>query len=225
FFSVDSLPIFLPEVPATSGNVVLTICENDNPDCCTVFEFASLQCAPECMIGPVSATVSDCDSAGLFFVTLDFDVASGDPGGFTVLGNGNNYGTFAYSEVPVTIGPFPGDSSTAYEFIVVDNGTPNCSNFAEVGVVNCETTGLFGPPIETTQLEVFGSGSRPWFRVPADAVEMTMWSLDGRPVQVLADISTRDVVFLRSDNGVPGLYLVHVTGAERTYVAKVFLAE
>lgn len=93
-------------------------------------------CSDECNITEVIAEITECDGE-VFGVELDV-VGSNLGDQFIVVGNGNNYGTFSYADLPIFLGPFEGDNETVYEFGVIDLLNPTCTNFTEVGPVNCQ---------------------------------------------------------------------------------------
>ena len=90
----------------------------------------------QCAIFDLVATPGDCIN-GQFYVTLNFQFAGVGGDGFKVQGNGVNYGTFNYNNVPLTLGPLPGNGSTPYEFVVRDFNHPDCSDFFVLGAVDC----------------------------------------------------------------------------------------
>ncbi len=96
---------------------------------------------PNCYIGEIDAAVLPCNEAGDFFVLLDFEYENVGEQGFSVLGNGNDYGDFEYDDLPVEIGPLAGDGVTVYEFIVKDNENPDCSNWTGIDPVDCNGGG------------------------------------------------------------------------------------
>jgi hypothetical protein len=72
-----------------------------------------------------------------YFVKLDFK-HSGGTNQYTVTGNGNNYGTFPYSQNPVTLGPFNSPASaTNLEFVVKDAVLANCFDEVVISVPGC----------------------------------------------------------------------------------------
>ncbi len=120
--------------------VVLTINDNDNPNCATAYTFIAPNCSTgECEIGAITATILDCNNNnGNFAVSLDFESAN-TSGSFSVHGNGNNYGTWSYNSLPIIIDGLAGDGNTVYEFVINDNDFPNCvSNYTTVTAPNCE---------------------------------------------------------------------------------------
>lgn len=90
----------------------------------------------QCLINNLSITKLPCDQLGAFFVDIDFD-HSGSGTTFRISGNGNNYGIFNYSQLPLRLGPFDGNCTTIYEFAVRDTQNPNCLAFKGLGKVCC----------------------------------------------------------------------------------------
>jgi len=91
----------------------------------------------QCEIGGLSIEVSECNDADRFSITLNFEYDEVGIAGFQVLGNGANYGTFQYEDLPVTIEGLFGNCVTDYEFIVRDVQDPTCSAFSGIGVICC----------------------------------------------------------------------------------------
>ena len=121
---------------------------------------------PVCWIDSVTATVVDCEQ-GQFFVVLDFYHA-GTSDSFSVAGNGHQYGTFPYGNVPITLGPLPANGTTPYEFVVIDQTHDFCSNFVELGTVSCDTTHceIFHLEVET---ECTNAGYEAWVNFEVQA--------------------------------------------------------
>ncbi len=136
----DNLPAepIVQEIPCNLPSpILLTVCYHETPDCCTAIELELPACA-DCHISNVEAVHTPCNADGFFEVNLNFDYMNvGDQ--FKVVGNGTNYGLFSYADLPITLGPFEGDGTTVYEFIVTDVADPNCSGYTEIGPVDCNT--------------------------------------------------------------------------------------
>lgn len=105
---------------------------NFNPD--TMLECGS------CNIDSVFVEAGECDSLGYFMLELDFTVENPQSSGFSVKGNGTTYGAFDYGQTSYMIGPLLGDGTTEYEFVVIDNDNEDCSDFYELGTVDCPQT-------------------------------------------------------------------------------------
>ena len=104
----------------------------------------------QCEIGELEATPTPCDSNGFFNLIMDFDYANIGNQGFTIEGNGGMYGTYEYSDLPITIYHLEGDGTTFYEFVVRDVEFPDCHNYTELGVIHCD-----GGPCLIWNVDVF----------------------------------------------------------------------
>lgn len=91
----------------------------------------------QCTLENLSIETEECTPNDVFSVMISFDVTEGGAAGFTVLGNGANYGEFSYDELPILINALPGNCVTSYEFIVRDLTDPTCAIFDELGVICC----------------------------------------------------------------------------------------
>jgi len=99
---------------------------------CLSFHTSHAQCA----LTDLEVT-SECSSETMFSVSINFNFEGIGGLGFQVFGNGTNYGTFQYNNLPITIDDLFGNCETEYEFIVRDVLNPQCSTFEELGVVCC----------------------------------------------------------------------------------------
>ncbi len=91
----------------------------------------------QCSINNATVSSQGCQENNFFSAVIDFDVEN--PGsGFTIMGNGQNYGTFSYDELPVSISGLIGDCQFEYSFIVRDIDDPLCSILLDLGSVCCE---------------------------------------------------------------------------------------
>ncbi|MEM9547342.1 MAG: T9SS type A sorting domain-containing protein [Bacteroidota bacterium] len=132
----------------------LIINENDNPDCSVTGEFEN-PCfeSEDCFIGEIDIEVSECDG-NLFFVVINFEYANTSDE-FKVVGNGNNYGTFSYTELPITIDGLEADCDLEFEFIVADIDNNDCASDVGIGEVCCDgdDCDLFDLVIETSECD------------------------------------------------------------------------
>ncbi len=140
-FPYEGLTQFIANVgPFETDHFLVTICDNDNPGCCTTFEVATPDCGGnnDCVINHVIVEAHDCNADGYFFVDLEVVGENFGNQGFSVLGNGNDYGDFSYEEPYITLGPFAGDGESVYEFVVIDNQYEGCSNYGVIGPIDCD---------------------------------------------------------------------------------------
>jgi hypothetical protein len=102
---------------------------------------AFLAAQTNCQIFDLTATAVDFENCE-FYVVLNFE-HSATTNQFTVQGNGTNYGTFAYSSNPLTLGPFAAapNAPTTLEFVVRDVVFPGeCFDEVTITVPPCATT-------------------------------------------------------------------------------------
>ena len=105
-----------------------------------------MDCSPDCVIDDLVVDAKDCNGDGNFFVVLDFFHAHTSDS-FYVFGNGRAEGPFAYSQLPIQLGPYPGDCRTEYEFVVIDQKDPLCKAAYDLGKICCD-------PCEIKELNV-----------------------------------------------------------------------
>lgn len=92
----------------------------------------------QCKITEAIVELKDCDVNGKFYATIDLEY-EGTSSNFKLRGNGLNIGTYSYSELPITVGPFEGDCTTAYNFFIQDSEDLSCSIFYEIGKKCCKS--------------------------------------------------------------------------------------
>jgi hypothetical protein len=146
FYSLGDLPITIENFPDGDLEVpYVNVCINDAPDCCFENEFVAPSCGVDCGIFALQIEPQECDAEGNFLIDFSFTVEGQDNEGFTVLGNGMNYGNFAYGELFYTVGPFVGNGVALYELIIQDLENTDCQNFIAFGAVDCSTPNLVWP--------------------------------------------------------------------------------
>jgi len=134
YYQYSQLPLSLNELPSSNNATYNTIvvCANDNPNCCDTLKVLN-PCI--CTIYNLQARVLDCnEDAGTFSIKFNFKhhLASDS---FKIGGNGVTYGTFAYSQLPVTITGLTFSDSLDYEFLIIDKEEPFCFSIYELGKV------------------------------------------------------------------------------------------
>lgn len=108
-----------------------------SPSCYSYYELAPVDCSNPCTISNVIAEALACDADGNFLVDIAFDYDKVGGSGFTIRGNGMEYGKFEYGQDYYTVGPLAGDGNTVFEFVIVDNDNPDCSGFATLNAPDC----------------------------------------------------------------------------------------
>ncbi|HLF62710.1 MAG TPA: hypothetical protein VI603_03120 [Saprospiraceae bacterium] len=214
-------PLLLVSIPESEEVIVLRICSVENPNCCTELEFQGMHCPDTpCEITGVVALVSDPDTAGLFTVTLDFEF-NNVGAAFTVFGNGNQYGVFTYNNVPLTLDQLECDSTISWEFIVQDLQNTGCFDVANVGLVYCDTVGIFSDPSQALPLDIFYGKTGASFVIPDHSTQFLIWTYDGRLLTTDHDIEAGERLFFSKYIAMPGFYVVQVRTAEKIYVGKL----
>ncbi len=126
---------------AGDGQTIYNIFVFDRTDataCSGSTTLSPVNCLP-CELTDLTTRITNCDSDGNFSVWIDFDAQNGSTDGFSIGGNGNDYGSYAYAELPIQLGPFAGNAASVYEFIIRDNQDNNCTIETTVGPVDCDT--------------------------------------------------------------------------------------
>ncbi|MCF8237141.1 MAG: T9SS type A sorting domain-containing protein, partial [Saprospiraceae bacterium] len=152
YYQYAQLPLTISNFPKSGGNNDwIKVCDNDNENCCKVLEFDTKECGNngDCSIKELEAIVGDCNEDDLFYVTINFVAMNPGSQGFSILGNGMNYGSFSYDSIPIILGPFEGNCDKEWEFVVKDNEFEFCSKGIDVGKVCCNVE-----PCEIYDLEV-----------------------------------------------------------------------
>jgi hypothetical protein len=102
---------------------------------------ATFQLNAQCEIYNIHFELYDCDGDGNFKIDIEFDHVGTGAEGFSVFGNGNNYGSFSYDDPFITIGPLEGDGVSVYEFIIKDNQVDCSGTFGiDAPLCNCQIT-------------------------------------------------------------------------------------
>lgn len=118
-----------------ADSIKLMVCDH-NTDCCELLTFPPIDCNPNnCEFYNVS--IDPTCLVNNFVVTIDFEHENHPSDSFTVRGNGINYGKFAYTELPITLGPLNGNSNIEWEFVIRDSDLESCSEVILLGQYHC----------------------------------------------------------------------------------------
>ena len=116
-----------------------------------LFLSARLFSQSNCSIFDLTATIVQNNPGGCeYWVKLDFEF-TGTTNQFKVQGNGIQYGTFTYNQLPLLLGPFQATSvSTVREFVVRDLILNDCQDDVTVNSPVCNTN-----PVNCQILDLF----------------------------------------------------------------------
>ncbi|MEZ4920630.1 MAG: hypothetical protein R2792_16125 [Saprospiraceae bacterium] len=143
-FPLSQLPLHIPNFPGDGGpNDVVTICINDQPNCCATVEFPAPNCGSDCEIYDFVLETGDCTGDSTYVVEFNFQVDN--PGSATMYGvwaNGQYYGSFDLADLPKTIQDFPwngGANDVIKVCLMPDdpNEDPYCCKVYEFPVPPC----------------------------------------------------------------------------------------
>ena len=137
YFPLNELPVtILNFEPSGNDYDFLTVCINDMPNCCASVEFMALNCPNNgCEIWDIVVETYNCDDNNQFLVDINFNYQNTSDS-FVVVGNGNNYGTFAYEDLFILLGPFEGNGQIL-EFIFIDQQDESCNAEVVIEAPNC----------------------------------------------------------------------------------------
>lgn len=138
-FAYADLPI---EISNLEGNCDLNyefvVIDLDDETCAADIGIGEVCCGEDdCEISELLIVPTECDDEGEFYAVILFEY-EGTSESFSVLGNGNNYGTYEYEDLPIAVGPLDADCDTDYEFVIVDQSQESCIEEYELGTVCCE---------------------------------------------------------------------------------------
>jgi hypothetical protein len=155
-------------------------------------------------------------------VTLDFEFDQVPGEGFSIAGNGVQYGNFTYSSLPIILGPFVANDEIQWEFVVADLVNPGCLDFIDVGQISCEISSvLFPDPVNT--LDIYYVEGMAHLVIPEDNILLNIYAIDGRNIYRKAGFSKNEIVALDMFGRSFGIYLVKIQSEGRFYVGKVYL--
>ena len=135
-YPYSAVPLTLENIPSRDLDYeFIKVCDSQN-DCCAEIEFMTNDCPPTCLIENVIAEALYCIEDEIY-IQINFDHSHTTAARFEVVGNGNNYGTFFYSSLPVIIQDDFNPEST-YDLIVRDKENRNCLNYFALENPTCE---------------------------------------------------------------------------------------
>lgn len=135
----------------------ITICM-DSDRCCNenVFEIPDCEYFG-CVINDVTYTELF-DTMGRFWLKIDFQFENTSDK-FSISGNGKNYGSFDYSNLPIILGAFNCDDSLDLEFEIKDFKAESCTYILKPGEIICPTSGV-SDELEQNHWKIFSTLGR-----------------------------------------------------------------
>ncbi|MBK6996505.1 MAG: T9SS type A sorting domain-containing protein [Lewinellaceae bacterium] len=146
-FPLAGLPMVIPNFPS-NGNAadIIKICINDHPDCCKTIEFQGPTCDAPCEIFDLTVETGNCNLAdSTYEVTVNFQVQNPTGNTFSLWANGQLFGTYDLSQLPLHIPNFPWDGAGPNDLIKVcitaNSGALSCCRTIEFPTPDCFNAG------------------------------------------------------------------------------------
>jgi len=159
-YRYDQLPIkvgpYYP--PIEPGAIVLTAVDSEQRDCRTDLRLPALFCTDTCDLGPLKLEQTECDAAGTYFVTLNFDYPDAN-GRFRLIQNGDTLGQFAYAELPIRLGPFNEPKPNGLIVQVQDLADEQCEQKGFIAPLGCNTEPCVLYNLKTDDFECLEDGT------------------------------------------------------------------
>ena len=136
---LSELPITLQNIQASGFEYdYIKICIDDDPTCCKELEYPSPCTSNEiCGIWDITVDPQECDGQGTYALLLNFEY-QGTSDSFTVYdSNLDNFGTYAYSDLPVQISDFTERPNNPYDYIKVSDQLLDCDKEHEFMGPDC----------------------------------------------------------------------------------------
>ena len=145
-FEYGDLPI---EIGPLAGDGItfyeFLVTDNQYEDCSGWSELGFVDCDTVPQFNNLSTQVSSCENCN-YYLKINFNCENIGNEGFGILGNGENYGSFEYSDLPVTIGPLVTDGITSYYFVVRDQTYQNYGNWNRLIPFTCDNLSIDDVP-------------------------------------------------------------------------------
>lgn len=138
----DELPIDVGPFVGDGESVNHFMVVDYDEKCASDVLFGSVECIDdiECNISNVEAIALPCNEDNDFEVLINFEYEEAGKNGFEISGNGINFGTYEYGDLPLILGPFKADGFTGYEFEVKGKEFNSCSDWASIDPFLCNAS-------------------------------------------------------------------------------------
>lgn len=141
-FLYSNLPVEIGPLEG-NGTTIYEFLVQDNvyEDCKEDTYIDPVNCDSITMFMNFTTQVVSCQEE-MYELKVDFEAENSGDQGFTLTGNGVEYGTFDYSQLPVTIGPLATDGVTAYHFIAKDKQHSRYGNYERLIPFTCDNLSI-----------------------------------------------------------------------------------
>lgn len=209
-YNYSDLPLTLGNFPDSgNNNDHVKVCDHELAECCKSIEFSSPNCAngaPD--IYDIHAEVFNC-IGNKFNVKLEFNFKNPGNQGYRVQGNGIDYGSFEYTQVPLDLIGLNADNLTEYEFAVIDNQFPAANDYMLLGRVKC-TTSLFDPTSDEKPFIYYFNGDDLIVKGKEEIQFTGLNAFDIMGRNLYTDSNTSNQYVINTASWVPGNYILFV---------------
>ncbi len=168
-FKYSELPLRLPFPVTQNGLERISICDKQNPNCCTVLEF-QLPCTSsgdECRIKNLAAEAVDCND-GKFWLKIGFLSENTGGSGYFVFVDGYIFGPYSYNQNNIIVGPIQANDHDIYDVLLLDIDDPSCYDYLELFNVECDEDDDDTCAIENLTATPLGCNDDGTFRLKLD---------------------------------------------------------
>jgi hypothetical protein len=222
-YPINELPILIENFPLIGEHPYMRICINDQENCCKEYSFNDINCNDiGCEMSAIDPTIFYITTDS-FYVQLDFEYSNPASNHFTVQGNGINYGTFDYDDVPIILGPYACQDSIFLEYVVRDIENGDCQTVLELGVIPCLVN-----TSKTTFASLSIHNSNEQIIIEDEAYEIHNGS------GILYNVYGQKIMNFGLNNGqkeyrvqlpylVSGIYIVHLFSGSKSYSKTIYI--
>lgn len=222
-YNYDDLPVEIG--PFTGDGTIyyeFAVTDNHYEDCHDAVDVGTVNCGEMPEVINLVAEVTDCIGTS-YHVNLDFEVQNAGNEGFILTGNHEDYGSFLYEELPLTIGPLETDGVTSYYFMVRDKESIWSGNWDQLLPFDCNTWGEEEMSGVEDHLRIYPNPAEDVLSIEYQnstdqAVDLVIYNMIGGEVLDLKEIkhdNNKVLVQWNCNNMPDGVYLLRLqTGFE-----------
>jgi hypothetical protein len=203
-FAYADLPVLIEF--ETGNDFILEVRDSENNNCRFIEEF-ELDCNGfGCSITEVEATFIECnEDKDAYFVSLNF-AHENTSASFNLITDGELYGSFAFNELPLTIGPLAIDST--YIFSIIDGEFGDCANEFEFFLEQCETS---LEDLSFENVEIFqGYSNVQIINNESENLNLRLYSTNGSLISTL-NVNAQSSKTIDTSSMSKGLYLLNIS--------------
>ena len=135
----EDLPVEIGPLEGDGVTVYEFLVKDNQVEGCMEDDFIDpVYCGDAPRFDNLSLDVATCAS-GEFYLAMDFDPVNMSTDTFSFYVNGKIYGKYLFESLPMTVGPWPADGATNYDFMVRESGLERYGDWEKLWSFTCET--------------------------------------------------------------------------------------